>query len=77
MGCLNAFPRRSNFNQDAVAANACGVVLRNYFACLSDGCRGVIGEAGIDFSRDTTGNDLENLLAECDGEALKREVGDR
>lgn len=38
---------------------------------LVDGALGVEGERGIDLSRDLAGDDLENLLAELDEEAVE------
>ena len=74
---LNALPRRRYFDQDALAVDASGVILRDDAARLLDGGFGVIGEPRIHFSGNAARDDGENLLAEGDGQPLEGEVGDR
>jgi len=50
--------------------------LRDDGAGLGDGGRGVVRETRVDFSGDASGNDIENLFAEGDGQPLKGQVGD-
>lgn len=38
---------------------------------LLDGALGVVGERGINLSRDTAGNNLQDLLAELDQQTVK------
>ena len=65
-GGLDTLPGRSDLDEDTLLLNANRVVESNELAGLSLGALLVEGETGIDFSRDTTGDDSQNLLAELD-----------
>jgi hypothetical protein len=75
LGGANAFPRGSDLDEDAVAANACLVVFGNDLCGLRDGGFGVVRQARVDLGGDAAGNDGQNLLAEGDGQALEGQIG--
>ena len=74
-GGANPFPRGCDLDEDVIAADSCVVVLLDDGAGHLDCGVGVVGQAGIDFSRDAAGNDGQNLLSEGHSEALEGEVG--
>ncbi len=76
LGGLDALPGGGELDEDALAGDAGGLVLRDDVAGGGDGFVGVVGEAGVDFGGDAAGDDLEDLLAEGDGEFLEGEGGD-
>ena len=65
-GSLNTLPRRRNLDEDTLLGDANRLVKGNELLGLGLGGLLVEGETGIDLSRDTTRDDLENLLAELD-----------
>jgi hypothetical protein len=74
--CANAFPRRGELDEHAIAPDARGLVLRRERARLRNARLGVEREARVDLGGDATRDDLEDLEAELDGEAIDRD-GDR
>ena len=74
LGGLDAFPGGGELDEDALAGDAGGLVLRDDVAGGLDGLLGVVGEAGVDLGGDAAGDDLEDLLAEGYGEGLEGEV---
>ena len=76
LGGLDAFPGGGELDQDALAADAGLLVGGDDLAGRGDRFLRVIREAGIHLGRDAAGDDLEDALAELDGELLEGEVGD-
>ena len=73
---LDSLPGGGDLDEDALAADAGLVVLRDDLACLRDGLAGVVGEAGVYLGGDAAGDDGEDLASEGDGEGLEGEGGD-
>jgi hypothetical protein len=65
-GGLDAFPGRCDFNEHAFFLDSDGFVKCDEVSGLGLGCLLIKGKTGIDLSRDTTRNDLEDLFAEFD-----------
>ena len=59
--CTNAFPSGGDFNEDAVTADAFCLIECDEVACFGDGAFSVKREAGINFSRYSTWDDLEDF----------------
>lgn len=87
LGGLDTLPGGGNLDQDAVLGDALLLVELGRVSELSsretedayiddleglvDGSLGVKGELGVNLGGDTAGNDLENLLAKLDEEAVE------
>jgi hypothetical protein len=76
LGGADAFPRRRDLDQHAVALGAGGLVHRDEVATLLDGRLRVVREARIDLGRHAARHDREDAQAELDGEAVEREADD-
>jgi hypothetical protein len=63
---LDTFPGRCDLDEHTFLPDSDGLVERNELSGLGLGCLLVKGETGVDFSRDTAGNDREDLFAEFD-----------
>ena len=63
---LDTLPCTCDLDEDALLLDADGLVERDELLGLGLGRRLVVREARIDLSRDTAGDNLENLLAELD-----------
>ena len=68
---LDAFPSGSDLDEDAVARDALGLVGGDELFGFRDGGCGVEGKTGVDFGGNTTRNDLEDLKAEEDEDAVE------
>ena len=64
LGGFDALPCARDFDEHAVAADACFFVKRDELAGLRDGASGVKGKTRIGFCAHTTGDDFQNLQAE-------------
>ena len=62
--------RRRELDEDALLLDAGALVHRDERAGLLDARLRVVGEARVDLGRDAAGDDLEDLEAELDGEAI-------
>jgi len=71
LGSLNPLPGTRNLNQDPILADAQFLVEVNNVLSLGNGGLGVKGEAGVDFSGDAAGYDLQNFLPEFDEETVQ------
>ena len=69
-GGLDTFPGGSDLDQDSLSLDADGFVEGDQLLGLVDGGLSVVREGGIDFSRDSTGNNLEDFSAELDKESV-------
>jgi len=76
LSSLNTFPGGGELDEDALATDAGLLVGGDDFVSGLDRLLRVIGEARIDFRGNTARYDLQNALAEFDGELLEGEVGD-
>ncbi len=65
-GGLDTFPSRGDLDQYTLLLNANGLVERNELLRLLLGGFLIERQAGVDLSRDTSGNDFEDFLAEFD-----------
>ena len=63
---LNTLPGRCNFDKHTFLFDSNRIVKSNKFPGLGLGCLLVKGETGIDFGRDTAGNDGKNLFTKFD-----------
>ena len=63
---LDALPGRSNLDEDALLLDADGLVEGDQLLGLGLGRLLVEGQTGVDLSRDTAGDDLQDLLSELD-----------
>ena len=63
---LDTLPGRGDLDEDALLLDADGLVEGNELLRLRLGRLLGVGETGVDFSRDTAGDDLQDLLAELD-----------
>ena len=70
LGRANALPGRGDLDQDPLAIDAVGLVEADQPARLVDRRLSVEGEPGVDLGRDAAGDDLEDLLAEGDEQAI-------
>lgn len=68
---LDTLISRGNLDQDAILVDSLLLVKVNDFQSLLDGGFLVEGKSCIDLSRNTTGNDVENLGTELDQEVVK------
>lgn len=71
LGSLDTLEGRGDLDEDTLLANALLLVELNEVKGLVDRGLGVEGEASIDLGRNLAGDDLENLLAELDEEAVE------
>jgi len=74
---LDAFPRRRDLDEDAIALRARRLVHRDELVCLVDRLLRVVGESRVDLGRDPARNDLEDAKTELDGESIDRLFDDR
>ena len=74
-GRTNAFPCRSNLDQDALATHTYLVVLINDGVSLLDCGLGVVGQPRVYLGGNTPRNNGQDLLAKSDGQMLEGQVG--
>lgn len=65
-GSLDTLPGRSNLDEDALLLDADGVVQSDELLRLLLGRLLIVGQAGVDFRRDTARDNLQDLLAKLD-----------
>ena len=70
LGGADALPGGGDLDEDALAVDAVGLIKADQPAGLLDGALGVEREPGIDLGRDAARDDLEDLLAEGDEQAI-------
>ena len=70
LGGPDSLPGRGDLDQDPLAVDAVGLVEADQPARLLDRRLGVEREPGVDLGRDAAGDDLEDLLAEGDEQAI-------
>jgi hypothetical protein len=63
---LNTLPARCDFDKHTFFFDSNRLVKSNKFPGLGLGCLLVKGETGVDFGRDTAGNDGKNLFTKFD-----------
>ncbi len=72
LGGTDPFPGGSQFDQDAVVADAGFVVETDQFAGLGDAGVGIEGETGIHFGGDAARNDLQHFQTDVDCQLVAR-----
>lgn len=65
-GSLDTLPGRRNLDEDALLLDADGVVQSDELLRLLLGRLLIVGQAGVDFRRDTARDNLQDLLAKLD-----------
>lgn len=69
-GGLDTFPGGSDLDQDSLSLNTDGFVEGDQLLGLVDSGLGVVGQGGVNFGGDSTGDDLEDLSAEFNKESV-------
>ena len=72
---LDSLPSGSDLDQDTVPVDSLGLVQGDDLLGLGDGSLLVVRQSGVDLGRNSTRNDLEDLLAEFDEQSVHG-VGD-
>lgn len=75
LGSLDTLPGRGDLDEDTLLGNTSILVETNDLLGLGNGGLLIERKTGINLSRDTARNDLENLNTEVDKELVKSRLG--